>query len=58
MAGTAQIQPFGLRIQPDLMAWVRQKATEQERSANWVLTKIVEEARKRDEEGRDGHPTP
>lgn len=57
MTGIARIAPFGLRIQPELMAWLRRKAIEQERSVNWVITKIVEQAKKLDEEGRDAIAT-
>lgn len=31
--------------------WVMRKAAEQERSQNWLVAKLVEEARLRDEQG-------
>ena len=39
-----------LRIPAELHDWVREKADSDERSANYVITKIIEQARERDEQ--------
>jgi len=44
-----EITPFGLRLPPNLKAWVQVKAKSDDRSLNWVLVKLVEEAKARDE---------
>lgn len=40
-----------LRIPEDLKDWVKKKAAKAERSANWTIVKIIEQA-KREEEAR------
>ena len=47
-----------VRMPPEMAAWLRRKAEEQDRSVNWIMNKMAQEAKQRDEEGRDGHPTP
>lgn len=42
-------KPVQARLKPELHAWLHQTAAEQERSANWMLNKVVEEAKKRKE---------
>lgn len=44
-----EIPPFGLRLPPNLREWVQVKAKSDERSQNWFLVKLVEEAKARDE---------
>lgn len=36
------------RIHPDNREWLKVKAAEQERSANWLLDKLITEAREAD----------
>lgn len=45
MKKVSEIMPFGLRVQPELLAWVREKAVEQERSMNYVIGRIIAAAR-------------
>ena len=35
-----------VRLGPEAYQWVQQQAALQERSANWIVSKAVEEARK------------
>lgn len=42
-------KPVQARLKPELHAWLHQMAAEQERSANWILNKVIEEAKKRSE---------
>lgn len=39
-----------LRIPSELHDWLRAKAVEDERSANFVISKLLEQARERDEQ--------
>lgn len=42
------------RIHPDNYAWLKEKAAKLERSANWLLDKVITEARCADEQaGRE-----
>lgn len=46
------IPPFGLRLPPSLKEWVEQQSEKEERSQNWLLTKIVQEAKERHEQNK------
>ena len=37
-------KPVQLRIKPELHAWIHAQAKAQERSANWIINKLIEEA--------------
>lgn len=50
MKKVSEIMPFGLRVQPELMAWVKEKAVEQERSMNFIIGRIIEAARDAEQE--------
>lgn len=54
MSGLRQrdINPFGLRMQPDIRGWLDGKARQEDRSLNWLICKILEEAMKQDEQAR------
>ncbi|MBO1007090.1 MULTISPECIES: hypothetical protein [Acidovorax] len=38
-------KPVQVRLKPELHEWVHSQAAGQERSANWVINKVLEEAR-------------
>ena len=38
-------KPVQVRLKPELHEWVHSQAQDQERSANWVINKVLEEAR-------------
>ncbi|MFT3720388.1 hypothetical protein [Pseudorhodoferax sp.] len=40
------VKPIMARLSPEAYQWVRQEAAAHERSANWIVAKAVEEARK------------
>lgn len=40
------VKPVMVRLGPEAYQWVQQQAALQERSANWIVSKAVEEARK------------
>ncbi|CAN7680542.1 hypothetical protein LJR039_005454 [Pseudorhodoferax sp. LjRoot39] len=40
------VKPLMVRLGPEAYQWVQQQAAQQERSANWIVGKAVEEARK------------
>ena len=42
-------KPVQARLKPELHAWLHEEAAKQERSANWILNKLVEEAKSRKE---------
>jgi len=44
------INPFGLRMPPEMKEWVEAKAAKEERSQNWLLLKIIEKEMRRDEQ--------
>ena len=46
------INPFGLRMQPRLRSWVDNKAKQEDRSLNWLICKVLEEAMRQDEQTR------
>lgn len=39
------VKPVMVRLAPDSYLWLQQQAAQQERSANWIMNKMVEEAR-------------
>jgi len=43
--------PFSLRTSDDVMEWLKAKADKNERSLNYVITKLLETAKRREEEG-------
>lgn len=45
-----EIVPFGLRVPAEVMDWVRRKAEQQERSMNWVINRVLREAKDVDEQ--------
>lgn len=46
---TIQRKQFGARLLPENHAWLVAQAAQQERSINWVLDKLLTEAREADE---------
>lgn len=38
-------KPVQVRLKPELHEWLHDQAQAQERSANWVINKLIEEAR-------------
>lgn len=48
---TPTINPFGLRAPAEVLDWVRRKAAQEERSANWYINKLLREAKEADEAG-------
>lgn len=38
-------KPVQLRLKPDLHEWVHKQAMAQERSANWIINKLLEDAK-------------
>ncbi|MBL5979724.1 hypothetical protein JAO85_20815 [Comamonas sp. NyZ500] len=42
-------KPVQVRLKPELHAWLHQAAVDQERSANWIVNKVVQEAKERSE---------
>lgn len=40
-------KPVQLRMKPELHGWVHAQAQAQERSANWIINKLLEEAHAR-----------
>lgn len=38
-------KPVQVRLKPELHEWVHAQAAAQERSANWVINKVLEDAR-------------
>lgn len=47
-AKTGYMQPFGLRMPESVRDWVDKKAAEQERSANWIIVKALEDAKEKE----------
>lgn len=45
--------PFQARLHPANHAWLKAQAVEQERSANWILDKMLSEARLADATERE-----
>ena len=43
-------KPMQLRLKPELHTWVHAQAQAQERSANWIIGKLLEEACNRAQE--------
>ncbi len=41
-----------IRVRPDVKAWIERKAAQDERSQNWLIGKILEEAMQKDEQGQ------
>lgn len=41
------------RIHPDNYIWLKEKAAKMERSANWLLDKVITEARMADENSQE-----
>lgn len=52
---TSPIPPFGLRLPPDLKAWLQEQADKNHRSLNGEITKRLEDSRR---EERRGNKTP
>lgn len=52
MTGAAKVA-ISARIQPANHEWLKAVAAQQERSANWLLDKILTEAREAYEKGAD-----
>jgi predicted HicB family RNase H-like nuclease len=48
---SAQTKPVQLRLKPELHQWVQVEATKLERSANWLINKVLADA-KAQREGR------
>lgn len=46
------ISPFGLRMPPEMKAWLERKAAEEDRSQNWLLVKIIGKEMEEDEKRR------
>lgn len=42
--------PFPIRPSQELMAWLQEKAVRNERSVNFVVNRLLEAAKQRDEE--------
>lgn len=40
-------KPVQLRLKAELHAWVHEQAKAQERSANWIINKLLDDARQR-----------
>lgn len=38
-------KPVQVRLKPELHEWIHSQAAAQERSANWVINKVIEDAR-------------
>lgn len=45
-----EIKPFGLRMPPEVKAWIESQAEKEERSQNWLLVKIIKREMDRDEQ--------
>lgn len=43
------INPFGLRAPAEILAWVKRKGEEQQRSMNWVINQVLAQAKAEDE---------
>ncbi len=41
-----------IRVRPDVKAWVERKAAQEERSQNWLIGKILEEAMQEDDKDK------
>ncbi len=52
------MQPFGLRMPASVRDWVNERAVEQERSINWIIVKILEDAMAAATEGQIGVGSP
>lgn len=52
MTATRSIKPFGLRMQPDMKAWIEERATQNGRSLNSEINQILKEIR--EAERKDG----
>jgi len=37
-------RPVQVRLKPELHAWIHARAAEEERSANWIINKVLEDA--------------
>jgi len=42
--------PFPIRPSPEVMEWLQEKAARNERSVNFVVNRLLEAAKQRDEE--------
>jgi predicted HicB family RNase H-like nuclease len=40
-------KPVQLRLRMELHAWIHEQARAQERSANWIINKMLDDARQR-----------
>jgi hypothetical protein len=47
---TRDINPFGLRMAPEMREFVAKKAESEERSQNWVICKILKEEMEREQQ--------
>lgn len=47
-----EMPQFVIRIRPELKAWLERKAADEERSQNWLIGKVLEEAKQRDEQAQ------
>lgn len=52
------LPPFGLRMPSSIRKWVESKAAEQDRSMNYVITRILEDAMTAAEGAKFGDRTP
>ncbi len=52
MHATYAAKPVQLRLKAELHEWVHAEAKAQERSANWIINKLLDEARQRTQEGK------
>lgn len=43
-------RPVQVRLKPELHQWVHQQAKTQERSANWIINKVLEQASARSQQ--------
>ncbi|MNG03634.1 hypothetical protein D3C84_867230 [compost metagenome] len=41
-----------IRVKPAVKAWIERKAEQEERSQNWLIGKILEEAMQNDEQSK------
>lgn len=44
-----------IRVKPDIKSWVERKAAQEERSQNWLIGKILEEAMQKDEQSKQAN---
>ena len=43
--GSYSIKPVQVRLKPEIHEWVHQEAKAQDRSANWIINKVLETAK-------------